>query len=286
MSSNIFKDTREVSWSAIIGVVIASVGTALFNQFILARHEVFFNLHGITNGLIHPVLLYTLISLAIVCFIIFGWARLKPREVGCLRTALKPALMFLFGFWFVAQGCFALLSLFRTGTLEWNITWGQGWPAVVGLFIAYLFGTAIYEELAFRGFMLPQFYLKLGGSPENQTRKHLVYAILASQIVFSLVHIPRLIYDGANLGLISARLGICLFLGVIMALLYIRTSNLFLIVGIHALIDTNTSLLNGIEDPVEHAIYTVLMILLLIIWPVFRIRNPWISESKVSEISM
>ena len=74
MSYHIFKNTREVTWVVIIGIVIAFVGTALFNQFVLARHEVFFNLHGITNGLIHPVLLYTLISLVIVCFIIFGWA--------------------------------------------------------------------------------------------------------------------------------------------------------------------------------------------------------------------
>jgi len=281
MSSHIFNNTKEVSWNVIIGVVIAFVATSLFNQFVLARHKVFFNVHGITYGLIHPVLLYTLIALAIVCFIIFGWARLKPRDVGCLTTALKPALMFLFGFWIVAQGCIALILLFRTETLEWNIAWGQGWPAVIGLFIAYLFGTAIYEEIAFRGFMLPQLYLKFGGSTANQTRKHLVYAILASQIVFSLVHLPVLIYDKLSFGIIVARLGACLFLGIIMALIYIRTSNLFLVVGIHALIDTKTGLFNGIEDWMEPGVYTLLMIILLIVWPIFRIRNPWIAESKV-----
>lgn len=281
MSSHIFKNTREVSWSIILGVVVVFVGTSLLNHFVLTRYKVFFNLHGMTKGLIHPILLYDLISLAIICFIIFGWGHLKPREVGCLKTALKPALLFFLGFWLVAQGCFALLSLLSTGTLEWNIAWQQGWPAVIGFLLAHLFGTAVYEDLAFRGFMLPQLFLKFGGSPENQTRRHLIYAILVSQIVFSLVHIPTLIYTGANFGLIIARLGACLFLGVIMALLYLRTGNLFLIVVIHALIDTNTSLF-GVADWVEHAIYTFLMILVLIFWPVFRIQNPFVAENKVS----
>jgi len=82
--------------------------------------------------------------------------------------------------------------------------------------------------------------------------------------------------------LIIARLGAALFLGIIMALLYVRTGNLFLIVVIHALIDTNTSLFNGIEDSVEPAVYTVLIILLLIIWPVFKIQNPFLVERKIS----
>ena len=234
MSSNIFRSTREVSWSVIIGVVIAFIGTSLLNHFVLGRNKVFFGLFDITNGLIHPILLYDLISIAILCIILFGWGHLKPREVGCLRKALKPALLFFLGFWIVAQGCFAILSLIGTGTLEWNIAWQQGWIAVIGFLLAHLFGTAVYEDIAFRGFMLPQLFLKFSGSPNNQTRKYLFYAILVSQVVFSLVHIPTLISAGANSGFIIARLGACLFLGIIMALLYMRSGNLFLIVGIHA----------------------------------------------------
>lgn len=281
MSSPIFKNTREVSWNVIIAAVVAFVGTSLLNHYVLAEHKIFFNLFDITKGLIHPILLYDLISLVIICFIIFGWGHLKLREVGFLKTALKPAMLFFLCFWLMAQVSFALLSWVRAGTLEWNIAWEQGWAGVIGLLIAHLFGTAIYEELAFRGFMLPQLYLKLGGSTANQTRKHLVYAILASQIVFSLVHLPVLIYDKLSFGIIVARLGACLFLGIIMALIYLRTSNLFLVVGIHALIDTKTALFNGIEDWMEPGVYTLLMIILLIVWPIFRIRNPWIAESKV-----
>jgi len=282
MSSNIFKSTREVSWSVITGVVIAFIGTSLLNHFVLGKNKVFFGLFDITKGLIHPILLYDLISIAILVIILFGWGHLKPREVGCLKKALKPALLFFLGFWIVAQGCFAVLSWIGTGTLEWNIAWQQGWIAVIGLLIAHLLGTGVYEELAFRGFMLPQFFLKFGGSPENQTRRHIFYAILVSQIVFSLGHIPTLISAGANSGFIIARLGICLFLGIIMALLYMRTCNLFLVIGIHALIDTNTSLFSNIEDSVEAAVYVALMILVLIVWPVFKVRNPMDVEPEVS----
>jgi uncharacterized protein len=281
MNSNIFKCTREVSWSVITGVVLSFLGTSLLNHFVLGRNGVFFSLIDITKGFIHPILLYDLIAIAILCIILFGWGHLKPREVGCVRKALLPALLFFLGFWIVAQVCFAFLSWISTGTLEWNIAWEQNWVAVIGLLIAHLFGTGIYEEVAFRGFMLPQLFLKFGGSPENQTRKHVLYAILVSQIVFSLLHIPTLLSTGANSGFIIARLGACLFLGMIMALLYMRSGNLFLIVGIHALIDTNTSLFNNVEDSVEHAVYAALMILVLIIWPVLRVRDPLVVKHKV-----
>ncbi len=281
MSSNIFRSTREVSWSVITAAVMTFIGTSLLNHFVLGRNSVFFGLIDITKGLIHPILLYDLIALVILCIIIFGWGHLKPREVGVVRKALKPALLFFLGFWIVAQGCFAILSLISTGTLEWNIAWEQNWVAVIGLLIAHLFGTAVYEDLAFRGFMLPQLFLKFGGSPDNQTRRPIVYAILVSQIVFSLSHIPTLISAGAHSGFIIARLGAALFLGIIMALLYMRSCNLFLIVGIHALIDTNTSLFNNIEDSVEHAVYAALMILVLIIWPVFRVRDPLVVKPNM-----
>ena len=224
MNSNIFKGTREVSWSVITAVVMAFSGTSMLNHFILGKNNVFFGLFDFSKGLIHPILLYDLIAIVILCIILFGWGHLKPREVGCLKKALKPAMLFFLGFWIVAQGCFAILSLIGTGTLEWNIAWQQGWIAVIGLLIAHLFGTAVYEDIAFRGFLLPQLFLKFGGSPENQTRRHIFYAILVSQIVFSLSHIPTLISAGAYSGFIIARLGACLFLGILMALLYMRSS--------------------------------------------------------------
>ena len=53
-------------------------------------------------------------------------------------------------------------------------------------------------------------------------------------------------------------------LGVLLALLYLRTRNLLLVVGVHALINTPTLL---VASPVSHEIVELLAVLLLLAWP-------------------
>jgi hypothetical protein len=60
-------------------------------------------------------------------------------------------------------------------------------------------------------------------------------------------------------------------LGVLFALLYLRTSKLLLVVGIHALVNAPTML---VANPLSHEIVVALAIALLLSWPFFQSVAP------------
>lgn len=109
---------------------------------------------------------------------------------------------------------------------------------------AQLFGNALYEEVAFRGFLLPQFFRRfrrLGPAAA------FVLAPLLSQLLFALAHVPNRLWVT---GLVPANLPgslIPLFvLGLYFALVYLLTDNLFAVVGLHSLI--NVPMLTLVAD--------------------------------------
>ena len=101
-------------------------------------------------------------------------------------------------------------------------------------------GNALFEEIAYRGFLFPQLYLRLAGC--GSARKRLGLALLISQGLFALSHIPNRIYLGMTPSEIALDLLMLLGWGTIYTLIYLRTDNLFIVVGIHALGNTPTTL--------------------------------------------
>src|SRR5690606_32107815 len=67
-------------------------------------------------------------------------------------------------------------------------------------------------------------------------------ALLISQVAFALSHIPNRIYLRMSPGDIVIDLLMLVGWGVLYTLLYLRTDNLFLVVGVHALGNTPTTL--------------------------------------------
>ena len=89
--------------------------------------------------------------------------------------------------------------------------------------------TALWEETAFRGFLLPQLYLKLSG----HRWVRLWGALLLSQIVFAAAHIPAHVMIRHLTGLPLLRMLLLQgFAGILLGLLYLRTRNLWIAIGI------------------------------------------------------
>jgi membrane protease YdiL (CAAX protease family) len=63
--------------------------------------------------------------------------------------------------------------------------------------------------------------------------------------------------------------------GVLLALLYLRTRNLLLVVGVHALINTPTLV---VATPFSVEIVEVLAVLVLLVWP----RLTWTSNRRLT----
>ena len=146
---------------------------------------------------------------------------------------------------------------------------------MVGLVLTQIFGNALFEEIAYRGFMFPQLYLRMTGLRARPWAR-LALALLISQGLFALSHIPNRIYLGMTPSEIALDLLMLLGWGTLYTLIYLRTDNLFIVVGIHALGNTPTTLFRTVPllsgDGASILIYT-LVILFLFGLPLLRARR-------------
>jgi membrane protease YdiL (CAAX protease family) len=134
---------------------------------------------------------------------------------------------------------------------------------MVGLLIAQLFGNALYEEILFRAVLLDQLALKL-----QDRRVGFPLALVGSQTGFALLHVPNRLLQGYTLPGMVEGLGLLFLMGLLFALVYHRTGNLLIAVGVHAVNNAPTML---VATPLSgQSLVTVLLVGLVAAWPVLR----------------
>ena len=163
--------------------------------------------------------------------------------------------------------------------------WERGLGIALGPLLAQLLGTALMEETVFRGYLWPQLALwlrtRLSSTPAA------VVALLLSQALFALVHVPVLLYAGTDAAALGGPLAMLFVVGVVFALVYAATGNLFVAVGAHALGNAGTLL----YEPQAPAPSMVLLAALLAIattgWLWRRAWSrctPWRSQRRADPI--
>ena len=220
--------TRTVSWGFIGLFLVAHAAWAIaMNLGFRARLP---GLDTLTANLSGLALL--------VLGLLFVVGRLRPADVGLRARAVGAGLAFTalyFGLLQLALLAFASLS----GSEVVNIWAGVGALTAGYLLLAQLIGNALYEEIAFRGFLLPQLFVKFR---RRGVTAAIVLAVLVSQSLFALAHVPnRLWVSGLSPADLPGALLPLFLLGIYFAVLYLLTGNLFAAVGVHAL--TNEPLL-------------------------------------------
>jgi membrane protease YdiL (CAAX protease family) len=189
-----------------------------------------------TGGLITGSLVANVIFLIVlVTWVMLVDGDLRLTDIGIRFAGLPFALAASIALWLVAQIIHAIAGLLAHGVIQPAWVWNSaGAYILIGGLLAQVFGNALFEEIAYRGFLFPQVYLRLTGLEElNWIR--LIAAVLISQSVFALSHIPNRLYLGMTPGAIVVDLVVLLGIGVFFTVLYLYTDNLFLLVGIHAL---------------------------------------------------
>ena len=110
-----------------------------------------------THGLIHRTLILNIpLILVTVAGILLWYEKLRPQDIGIVFWKLPFAMTFGISMWIVIQGIEAIAGLLVTGDTGIAPDWKQNSPAILGLLIGHLLGTAPWEEIAFRGFLLKQ----------------------------------------------------------------------------------------------------------------------------------
>lgn len=234
----------------------------------LFRTEVFTPVVDATAGLVNRTLLGNALPLALVVgLLIFRLGDLRARDIGLVWSRIPLGITVTASIWLLVQGIQAVSAQLLNGTVEPAAKWSEwGITPVLGALIGQLLGNALYEELVYRGFLFAQILLQLRRRWPTSAYRPLVAASLTSQALFAARHIPSALAEGMPAIDMALDLLRLIVLGILLALLYVRTANLFIVIGVHTLMNAPTALFSSVI--IDASVLVILLaILLLCLWP-------------------
>ncbi len=263
---------RSVGPKFIAIILLVHVIQSIVVNQVFFRFDVFLPIENATSGLINATLIANLFSMLIVFTVLFRFSALKPKDVslkfrggddGSLVRGVSWTVVALLVFHFATLIAIAAMGK-PVAFFDWLSSNGM---KQVGIVLSQFFGNALYEEVLFRGFLLPQMVLVLKKRWRKWSwTKCFWLGIVGSQLIFALCHIPNRIamgtYASANMFLIDMLvLFVC---GVLFAAVFMLTRSLFAAVGVHAIVNAAPAL---VEVPIVGLSYTAFFIIpLAIVW--------------------
>jgi hypothetical protein len=238
---------RVAPWILLLVLVIEQLLIAYFQLLAFPNPSTWFPpmvwLSSATGGIVDGTLVGG-VTLQLILFpiLLFWLGRLRPKDVGLDLTRLLPAIPLTVLIWIACQVLHIAILLLMAKPIEVNPAWGsENWRFALSDWLGQLFGNCPFEEVLFRGFLLPQcLLLAMHWLPESKRWKHLTIAMLLSQGLFAFGHVIFNMKNPEGQWLLIAQF----VFGLLFAAVYLRTGNLFLAIGIHALINNPAPLLS------------------------------------------
>jgi uncharacterized protein len=251
---------KETSWRAILLFSVLYCIYISFVNFVVFRSDILDPLARLTRGLVNQTLILNLFSVIIFVFIIISkYGKLSFHDLGLKKNRILSAAAAILTLWISIQLLNIIVSLIISGKPVIYSGWSKnGVTVVFGNFFAQLFGNCLFEELAFRGFLLVQICKKLRNKKWN-----LFTQVFVSQLLFALIHIPNRIMAGMDVVSILTSLVFVLIIGVLFSAAYLITDNLFLAIGIHALWNMPLLVFDGMTSTL---VLFVFILILPMIW--------------------
>ena len=221
-----------------------------------------------TGGLITPVSLAAAIEMVVlvggIAFLVGG---LRWRDVGLGSAGLVNACLVLLLLWGTVHMIIAAHSLSACCSLDLGPVVVTSTPIAAGRVLDAFWGSGFIEEVMYRGFLLPQIYL-LARRFGVSASKALVIALVGTQLYFGLNHIPAAMRMPMSFGAAAIYIAHASMVGGIFAALYLRTGNLYVAIGAHALINNPVAIYVAGIDP--SLIVLIGVCVLLLAWPVLH----------------
>lgn len=263
---------------------IASTFAILLSFMSLYRIGVVQAIQEMSKGLIHSTLLSNaLLLVGAVYLVLINHGEMTAEDLGLRVEKLPLAVAAGIVIWASIQILEGIAGYAISGTIAFESSWRTEGTARIGLLTGMLFGTALFEEVGFRGFLLVQFMAKLGKVVENRTLS-ISLALLASQTFFTLVHVPwKVMNQGWTTAVILDLMFSVFMNGMIYGLFYLRTRNLFFVMIVHALGNAPSLL---IEKSIEPSILLLLLsIICCAVWPKLNASaSIWLLERKEANL--
>jgi membrane protease YdiL (CAAX protease family) len=219
-----------------------------------------------SKGLIHSTLLLNgLLLVGAVYGVLISFGKMKAEDLGLTVEKLPLAVAVGIVIWISIQILEGIVGYAISGTIAIESLWRTEGAARIGLLIGMLFGTALFEEIGFRGFLLVQLMAHLGRVVGNRTLS-IGLALLVSQTFFTLIHVPwKVINQGWTTAVFLDLIFSVFMNGMIYGLFYLRTQNLFFVMIVHALGNAPSLLIKRSIEP--SIVLLLLSIICCAVWP-------------------
>jgi len=268
-------------WIICLVVVIDLIFSVIIN-LVIYRFGIFNWIYDISGFVTPTMLAYTILYLVIIGLLIIYLGKLKPKDLGFSTSKLWQGVLIVFVGWFIIQIAGVIYSLIMSGTLTIDSYMVQSSAKlIITKNVVQWFFNAPYEEFLFREFLLTQLYLQIKNrliDDPKSVKKSLTRSLIISQLIFSFMHIPNrilwvvssesytvkeIIWAAVN----PLQYGVLFILGLTFALLYHRTDNIFIVIGIHALFNEPNSLF--FPKWIGSILIYVLAIIIILFYPFF-----------------
>lgn len=274
----------------IILVALSTIGLNIFFSNYIREFGFFLIIEEKTYYIIQDTLvIYLIKDIIFIIFFILILSNLKLKDIGLEKKKILPAVIILSSIWIF----YNIVGLVYTLSLNGKIVFdseilSEGWNVVLGQFIGQIFGCGPFEEIIYRAFFLIQIYLFLRKKNSDETNKiskiSLFFSIIISQIFFALIHIPDRVWENQPLNEYWMDMFSLFIYGVVFVLLYLRTNNILIVAGIHALLNRTTSLF--MPSFYSWIIIWIFAVLLLIFYPIIidKIKNKKNIQRHLKEV--
>jgi hypothetical protein len=254
---------RAVSPLTIAAVALASCAWLLLEWAWLFPQSWFSATFRATHGFIQTALVGGLPSLAVTLVLACGLGRLRLPDLGLRAHQLWSGIKWTVAIWLASQVVLAICAVAAGDGLALDPVWER--PArQAGTIVCQLLGNSLDEEVLYRGFLLVQCILL--ARRFTSRRAGWAIGLVASQLLFGLSHIPQrwIVGDEHGLLLVLDLTGLVVF-GIMFSLVFVRTGNLFIAIGVHSLVDAPVPV---VASPLDaHAPIGVAVLAIVLAWP-------------------
>ena len=249
--SALFGHVRAVSPYVLVAFVLGHVALKAvffsmpFYRFVAAP------VNHATAGVITPIVLAALVQLVVLVggvMVLMG--RLNARDLGLERQAFVNAGVVMLLVWGLAQVATVLLGWSGLAPFAPNPDLATlPLPFLVGKQLDAIVGSAFIEEVMYRGFLMTQLVLLAQRRWPGRPGLSLGLGVGVTQLYFGINHIPAALRMHLPTAEIAMYIVHAALAGALFAALYLRTGNLFVAVGAHAIVNSPASLFVAGFDP-------------------------------------
>jgi membrane protease YdiL (CAAX protease family) len=282
--TRLFRDVREAPMLLLLVVLL--VDLLLNRLYILLLHYPLDTLQDVTGGLIGPLVSLSFIKIAFIAIGLILWiGHFKPSELGLWILNVPTGLLATVFLWAFLQLSMMIAGLLSEGFVRFSSAMEGLEPLRgIGLLALYAVTKALFDEIVYRGLLIPQLHSKLQRFIPLNAGMNLVLAVVISQLIYIIIQIPLMDFrEGNEYHLTSAILSV-VALSTLNSLIFLRTKNLYIAVGVHALW-FNVTLFTETDFPPTIAL-AALVILFIVIYPMFPDRRTLLYAQPLEDRSL